>query len=450
MRIVFFTHYFPPESNAPASRTYEHAKRWVDRGHEVTVVTCVPNVPAGKVYEGYKNRIWPQRETVDGIDVLRVWTYVAPNNGKVRRVVNYVSYLLSAVFGFLFFCRRPNIIIATSPQFFCGWAGVIGSYLKWCPNIVEVRDIWPESIVTVGAMKKGWKIRLLEALEKWMYRGANHLVTVGEGYKENILSKLPDYGEDADRDKVSVITNGVDTDLFSPRLPSPGFLNEHDIADRFVCSYVGTIGMAHRLEVTIRAALKLKQLGRRDIVFMIVGDGACRTSLEKQVEDAGVQDLVRFTGRISRAQIPDVLASSDCLLVHLRKTKLFETVIPSKIFEAMAMERPVIMGVRGEAAAIVRRYQSGVDMEPENEDDLVAAVTRLADDPAFYQSLCETSAAAEHYSRGQLAGEYLEIIKAVAVGAAVPSPDPMPDYALAPAVRSIEEVVSIQSGASAE
>ena len=175
MRLVFFTHYFPPEGNAPASRTYEHCKRWVEAGHEVTVVTGVPNVPNGVVYDGYRNRLWPQREMVDGIDVLRTWTYVAPNSGSLKRILNFVSYMFSALLTFLFFCRRPNLIIATSPQFFCGWAGAFAAWLKWCPFVLEIRDIWPESIVTVGAMRKGLLTRILELAEKWLYRSANHI-----------------------------------------------------------------------------------------------------------------------------------------------------------------------------------------------------------------------------------------------------------------------------------
>lgn len=436
MRIVFFSHYFPPESNAPASRTYEHAKRWVEAGHKVTVITCAPNVPNGKVYEGYKNRIWPQRETVDGIDVLRVWTFVAANNGKRRRAANYLSYLFSAVLGFLFFCRRPDVIIATSPQFFCGWAGVIGSWLKWVPNIVEVRDIWPESIVTVGAMDKGFKIRLLEAMERWMYHGANHIVTVGNGYRENILSKID--GEN----KVSVITNGVDTNQFDPQDHCPEFRREHEVNGQFVCSYVGTIGMAHALDVVVRAANQLKEQGRNDILFMMVGDGAKREELEAMVQDQGLEDMVRFTGRLPRTDMPRALASSDCLLVHLRKTQLFETVIPSKIFEAMAMERPVVMGVRGEAAEIVRRANSGVFMEPENEQDLVDAVTKLADDREFYQSLCREWYAKQHFSRDRLADEYLDIIQAVADGSRVPTPEPVPAYSITPVMVRTPETVA--------
>ena len=163
MKIVFFSHYFSPEGNAPASRTYEHCKRWADAGHQVTVITCAPNVPDGVVYQGYQNRIWPQRETIDGVQVIRTWTYLAPNSGNGKRILNYVSYMISSVLCFLFFCRRPNLIIATSPQFFNGWAGTIASWLKWCPFILEIRDIWPESIVTVGALKKNnLLVRILE------------------------------------------------------------------------------------------------------------------------------------------------------------------------------------------------------------------------------------------------------------------------------------------------
>ncbi len=410
MRLIFFTHYFPPEGNAPASRTYEHCQRWVKDGVKVTVVTCQPNVPSGIVYDGYKNRLWPHRETVDGIDVVRVWTYVAPNAGSAKRIANYLSYMFSAVLAFLFFCRRPNVIIATSPQFFCGWAGVIACWLKWCPLIIEIRDIWPESIVTVGAMRKGLVTRSLELLEKWMYRSANFIVTVGDGYRQNIEKK-------ADvSDHIAVITNGVDVSRFAPR-PSPvGFRDDYGVQDKFVCSYVGTIGMAHGLEVTIEAAKLLVAAGRRDIAFLLVGDGARREELQQQAEQEGVSDLVKFSGRLDKDKMPDVLAASDCLLVHLKKSDLFETVIPSKIFEAMAMEKPLIMGVRGESAEIVRRSEAGVFMEPDDASQLATLVQELADDTDEYASLCSNGRefVRREYSRDRLASEMLGIIRQVA------------------------------------
>lgn len=390
--------------------------RWVRAGHQVTVITCAPNVPNGVVYEGYRNRWWPQRENVDGIDVVRVWTYVAANAGGVKRILNFLSYFFSSLWAFVFFCRRPNVVIATSPQFFCGWAGVIASWLKWRPFILEIRDIWPESITTVGAMKKGLVIRLLELLERWMYRSANHIVAVGEGYKQKILEKVDVAA------RISVITNGVDLSQFAPQQPSGEFRRRWGLAGRFVCSYVGTIGMAHGLDVVLRAAKILREIDRRDICFCLVGNGAERQRLEREAEAEGLQAWVSFTGRLDKSNMATVLASSDCMLVHLKKCDLFETVIPSKIFEAMAMSRPIVMGVRGESADIVRRAGCGIDIEPDNASDLVAAVCRLSDDRRLYESLCQNGRrfVSEHYTRDAFAAVYLVLIEDVANRRPVP------------------------------
>ena len=413
MRVVFFSHYFSPEGNAPASRTYEHCKRWVEAGHQITVVTCAPNVPDGVVYEGYKNRLWPQRETIDGIGVIRIWTYLAANSGNSKRILNYASYMFSAVLCFLFFCRRPNLIIATSPQFFCGWAGTIASWLKWCPFILEIRDIWPESIVTVGALKKSsLLVRILERLEKWMYRSANHIVTVGKGYQENVLSKV-DVG-----DRISVVTNGVDLDVFSPQESSSEFRQQHGLSDHFVCSYVGTIGMAHGLNVVVRAAEILKSMQRNDVKFCLVGDGAQREKIEQDAIESNVKDMIRFTGRLPKSDMPMVLASSDCLLIHLKKTDLFATVIPSKIFEAMAMERPLVMGVQGESADIVKDGGAGIAMESDNAQQLVDAVLALKDDNELRNRLCTNGRqfVGQQYTRDSLAKKMLDVMQRVANG----------------------------------
>jgi glycosyltransferase involved in cell wall biosynthesis len=409
MHIIFFSHYFPPEGNAPASRTYEHCVRWLRAGHQVTVITCVPNVPNGVVYDGYRNRWWPQRENVDGIDVLRVWTFVAANAGGAKRIINYLSYCFSSLLGFVFWTRRPDVILATSPQFFCGWAGVFASWIKWRPLILEIRDMWPESITTVGALKKGFVIRVLEVLEKWMYRSSARIVAVGNGYRQKILEKV------AMPERISVITNGVDLSQYPVAPRSERFRNAWSLNDRFVCSYAGTIGMAHGLDVVLRAATRLRQSGRRDIVFCLIGDGAERSRLQRDADTAGLADWIRFTGRLDKSEMATALASSDALLVHLKKCDLFETVIPSKIFEAMAMNRPIVMGVRGESAEIVRRAGCGVDIEPDNDAELVETVERLADDRPFYDSLARNgrSFVAAHYSRDVLASQYLDLIEQV-------------------------------------
>ncbi len=416
MRILFFSHYFPPEVNAPASRTYEHAVRWVRAGHDVTVITCVPNCPNGVVYEGYQNRFRRQIEMLDEVRVVRVWTYLAPNAGTVRRILNYLSYMLSAVWAALWM-PRPDVLIATSPQFFCGWAGVLIHWFRGVPFVLEIRDIWPESIETVGAIRMRPLLRFLEWLERRMYLAADHIVAVGDGYKRKILEKV------AISDRISVITNGVDLERF-PLLPSDDALREKWRATgKFVCTYVGTIGMAHGLEVVLDAADGLRQRGRDDIVFWLVGDGAHRESLQSEAERRGLAERVVFTGRQKKEDVPRILASSDACLVHLRKTSLFETVIPSKIFEMMAMGKPIIMGVNGVAREITAQAGAAVEMEPESAEALCEATMRLADDAALRQRLSSSARdyVAEHYNRDRLAADFLNLLHEMAVGPSRPS-----------------------------
>ncbi len=409
MQILFLSHYFPPENNAPASRTHEHCARWARAGHDVTVLTCVPNCPGGEVYPGYRNRLRRQVEMVDGIRVVRVWTYLAPNAGTWRRIANYLSYMVSAVLASLRL-PRPDVVVATSPQFFCGWAGVLASRVKRAPLVLEIRDIWPESIVAVGAMRNRRVLGILEELERRMYLAARHIVAVGDGYRDNILGKV----DVADR--ISVITNGVDLVRYSPREPDARFLQRWNLDGKFVCSYVGTIGMAHGLEVVIEAAKLLRAGGRDDIRFCLVGDGAMRKSLEQQARHESVSDMVVCTGRLPKEEMPAVLASSDACLVHLKGCELFETVVPSKIFEIMAMGRPIIMGVKGQARRMVIDAGAGVEMEPDCPRSLVAAVETLAAEAhaGYVRSAGARAYVANHFSRDTFAKRYLDLLEDVA------------------------------------
>lgn len=407
MRVLFLTHYFHPEGNAPGTRVYELCRRWVTMGHEVTVITGVPNVPQGMPYEGYENRCF-QRERIDGIETIRVWTYLAPNRGTTRRILNYLSLMLSATLAALFI-RKPDLVIATSPQFFCGWAGVWVSRLRRIPFILEVRDLWPESIVAVGAMRAGRWLRFLEWLERKMYAAANRIVTVGGGYRD----QLTDRGVATER--IDIVPNGVDRGLFADRGAGASVRDKFDLGDAFVCSYVGTIGMGSGLEVVLRAARLLRDEGRDDIAFVLVGDGAIREALERTALQEGLTQVV-FTGRQDKSTMPDFLAMADVCLVHLLRRDLFRTVLPSKIFEAAAMKKPIILGVEGSAAQIVREANAGICIAPENEMELVEAVKRLAGDRDLAnrmgQAGFESIAAVHDYDR--LAEKYAEIVERVA------------------------------------
>ncbi|MBR4653623.1 MAG: glycosyltransferase family 4 protein [Kiritimatiellae bacterium] len=407
MNILFLSHYYPPEGNAPASRVAALAERWVAAGHSVTVVTCAPNVPNGIVYKGYRNR-WCARETVNGVDVVRVWTYLAANRGAVRRMFNFVSYFFSALWRTLRL-PRPDVAIATSPQIFCGYAGVWVKRLRRIPLVMEIRDIWPESMAAVGARVPSPAIWALEGIERSLYRVCDRIVTVGEGYRDRLVEK----GVPADR--ISIVMNGTDPSLFFPRPKDEDLLSRHGLSGKFVVSYVGTVGMACGLEVVLDAAAMLaaetRAPGMPEIVFAIVGDGACREQLESDARRRGLVNVV-FTGRRPKSEMPAWIASSDANLVHLRRSGLFTTVMPSKIFESAGCARPVIMGVDGYAKKLVLDAEAGLDMKPEDAGSLVDCARRLASDRA----LCERLGAnaleriGRVHSRDRQAQDYLELL----------------------------------------
>jgi glycosyltransferase involved in cell wall biosynthesis len=404
MHILFLTHYFHPEGNAPATRVTEMTRRWSAQGHDVTVITGVPNVPDGMVYAGYRNR-WLQRETLGGVEVVRVWTYLAPNKGALRRIANYVSFMVTASLASLR-VRQPDIVIATSPQFFCGWAGVVASALRRRPLVLEIRDLWPESIEAVGALRNRRLLRFLEWLERRMYAAASWIVTVGEGYR----GKLLDRGVDPAR--IDVIPNGVDLGFFlAAGADGSSVRARYGLDGRFVCSYIGTIGMGCGLDVVLRAARMLRERGRDDVRFLLVGDGAVREELEARARAEGLVSVV-FTGRQPKNEMPAFLAATDACLVHLTRTDLFKTVLPSKIFEAAAMRKPIVLGVEGFAADLVARAEAGICIQPENERELVDATLKLAADPALARRLGEAGyeRIATRYTYDRLAQEYADLL----------------------------------------
>lgn len=408
MRILFLSHYFPPEVNAPASRTYEHCKQWVQAGHKVTVVTCAPNHPRGMVYEGYHNKLF-QREEKDGIQVVRVWTYVTANEGFLKRTLNYLSYMVAAV------CVAPflsnfDVVLSTSPQFFNGLAGYLVSRLKRVPWILEIRDLWPESIVAVGAITSRPVIRLLESLELFAYRKADHLVVVTDAFRAHMLAR------GISSKKVTVIKNGADFSLYKkPTHSQTNLLRELGLDGKFVASYFGTHGMAHHLETILEAARELTEW--KDIVFLLVGDGAERSRLVAMRDEMKLSNVLMLDQQ-PKEKMPELWSLSSVSLVLLKKSALFKTVLPSKIFESMAMEKPVILGVEGESAELVMSAGGGICIEPESAKDLASQVLKLYRDPTMCQELGSSGRryVLEHFDRQVLARRFADIIQLVCQG----------------------------------
>lgn len=370
MRILFVSHYFPPEVNAPANRTHEHARRWVADGHDVTVITGVPNHPRGEIFPGYRNRLI-QEERVDGIRVIRTWTYVTPNEGFLRRTLNYVLFAAASVLASLR-AERPDVVVATSPQFFVGLAGAVISRLRRRPLVLEVRDLWPDSIVQLGQLRNARVVRFLEWVETRLYRSAAGIVVNTRAFIDHIAARgVP-------RDRIELIYNGIDPSLFAPRPPDRELLRRHGLEGRWLVAYIGTLGLAHALDTVLDAAERMS--GRGDVTFLFIGDGADRARLEAEAARRGL-DAVRFLGLRPRAEMPAWIASVDCLLVMLRDLPVFETVIPSKIFEFCAQERPVVVAARGEIRRMVEEAKAGFVVDPEDGAALAAMLQRVRESP---------------------------------------------------------------------
>ncbi|HEY9161940.1 MAG TPA: glycosyltransferase family 4 protein [Desulfomonilia bacterium] len=403
MHILFLTDNFPPEVNAPASRTYEHCIEWVKEGCEVTVVTCFPNFPNGKVFSGYKNKLW-DIENMNGIRVIRVWTFITPNKGFLKRIIDYQSFMVSAVIASVF-VKKPDVVIGTSPQFFTACAAYIVSFFKRKPFIFELRDIWPESIKVVGAMKDSFILNLLEKVEMHLYKKADLIVSVTNSFKRVLM------GRGVDGNKIRVVLNGADLSNYKPMQKDEEISSRYGLEGRFVAGYVGTHGMAHALETILEAASKSEN---RDIRFLMVGDGAQKDHL-KEIAAMRNLDNVVFIDTVPKSDIARYYSLLDASIIHLKKTDLFRTVIPSKLFECMAMGIPVIFGVEGESAEIVISEDVGLTFEPENPDDLSRQINRLKDNEILRKELRNKCVhASKKYRRDANASEMLGHILEVA------------------------------------
>lgn len=400
MKILFLTDNFPPEVNAPATRTYEHCKEWVKQGIEVTVITCVPNFPQGKVYKGYHNRLY-QKEIMDGIHVVRVWSYITANEGFLKRTLDYISFSITSFFAGLF--QKADIIIATSPQFFTALSGRTLSFWKRKPWIMEVRDLWPESIKTVGAMKDNPIIRLLEWEEKRCYRSAKKIIVVTDSFKKRLEEK------GVDSEKIEIIKNGVNRNLFSPLPKDEALLEQLDLKDKRVIGYIGTHGMAHKLDFILHCASQMD--GKNNYHFLFIGAGAEKKKLLELKNKLGINN-VTLLDPVSKQEVKRYISILDVALINLRKSALFTTVIPSKIFENAGMEIPILMGVDGEARQIVEHYEAGLCFAPESEDDFKRQLDKLLSDPILYKQ-CKAGCRklANDFDRKLLAKQMLNIIK---------------------------------------
>lgn len=394
--ILLVTQYFPPETGACPTRMNELSSRWAQRGHDVTILTSAPDYPEGEIYDDFDNG-WIKKREVGGVDVVYLKTIPSANSGFLRRGVKFVWFMLLATVVGVWMNRR-DVVIATSPQPLTGPAAWAVASVSRSKFVFEVRDLWPESITSLSDISE-WVLVPLQWIVEFTYRRADRVVAVSPDFD----TSLEQAG--VDPDDILVHYNGVSPEYFEHDGQNWQVDEEliSELQNQFVVSYIGTLGLAHGISVVLDAAAQLED----DVLFLIVGTGARAEHLRSEAERRGI-DTINFAGRHPKDHVPDFLALSDLALVHLKDKPIFRTAVPSKMFEAMAAGVPVLLGVRGTAERIVADSDVGITFEPEDSEDLVAAIRELQEDTDRREELGTNGrkSVAESFSWDQIAESY--------------------------------------------
>jgi glycosyltransferase involved in cell wall biosynthesis len=394
-----------PEIAAPSVRLHGFGKHWAAGGHHVTVLTGFPNHPTGVIPPEYRGRV-VQREWIDGIRVLRNWLYATPNRGFALKTLGHLSFMVTAFAMGLPRLGPVDVVIASSPTFFTAISAWVISRLKRVPMVFEVRDLWPAVFVDLGVLKNPALIKLLEALELFLYRQSAAVVPVTEAFRQAIVNRgIP-------AEKVHVIPNGADIETYRPDIDGRSMRAKLGLDDKFVVSYMGSHGISHGLSAVLDAAAL--QRDRSDILYLLVGEGAEKEMLQAKRDRLGLEN-VRMLPHQPPELMPELYAASDVCLVPLRDVPIFETFVPSKLFEILAMGRPIIGSVRGEARSILERSGGALLIPPEDPPSLVAAVDSLRSDPARRLEMGRSGRAflEANYSHAALAERYLEVLRSI-------------------------------------
>ena len=411
MKILYVSQYFPPEMGAPAARAAELAHHWSEAGHEVSILTGFPNHPTGIVPLEWRDRIKhiTYHEKVGGADVYRTWLWPLPNRKSHERIRNYASFCISAALRGMTI-PRPDVIIATSPQLLVGLSGWWLALSREIPFVFEVRDLWPESLAAVGVSNEDSLLhRTLAAIAGFLYQRANHIVVVTPAFQHRLIEdwRVP-------AEKISVVENGVESDKFSPQaVVDPTIRRQLSVEGKFVTSYIGTLGNAHGLETLLNAAAELKTRNPQ-VVFLLIGEGAEKEKIKAQAQTRDLTNI-RFLDQQPREKIPAYILASDACLVLLKKTDVFKTVIPTKMLEFMSCQRPVILGVDGQARQIVEEAAAGIAIEPESATGLANAISQLYANRKLAAAMGQKGREfiVKNFSRAHTAEKYVTVLEKI-------------------------------------
>ena len=403
MRILYLSQYFPPEVGATQTRAYEMARHLASAGHQVTVLTEVPNHPSGIIPPAYRGKLY-ERSNLDGIDVIRVWVKTSPDKTFSRRMLFYLSYMVNAALAGLVLARgRYDLIYATSPPLFVGGAALALSILRRTPLVFEVRDLWPESAVALGELGNARAVAMAGKLEELCYNRARCVVVVTEGIRQRLAER--GFG-----DKVALVPNGANTELFRPSPKAGAALRaEPGLTDKFVVLYAGIHGVAQGLETVLDAARQLQAMP--DVHFLLVGEGPKKAELLELRNRWRLANVTMLAEQPS-TEMPGILSAADLALVPLRRLELFRGARPSKMFEAWACGCPVVLSIDGEARQVLEQADAGIYVEPEDAEGMAQAILTLKGEPERLRRYGANgrSFVEAHYSRQRLAADLEQLL----------------------------------------
>ena len=399
MKVLFLTQYFPPETGAPQNRLHSLANYLSEFGAEVNILTAMPNYPRTEVYEGYKGK-WYVKEQDGPLTIYRSWIYVSKRKGVIPRLLNYFSFVFSALYLGLVKIKKHDIIICESPPLFLGITAILLKFFKNSKLVFNVSDLWPESAEKINIINNKLLLGLSYKLESLIYKKSNLVSGQTQGIISNINQRFPNI-------PTLLIRNGIDTKQFNTIGNGKAFRLQHHIPENvFVIAYAGIIGHAQGLEIIIEAANQIKY--EENVIFMMVGDGPVKDELLNLAKEKQLTNII-FINSVPRNEMTDVIDACNCYVTPLRKNNLFLGAIPSKIFEPLYFSKPVLLGVDGEAKELfVEEGKCALHFEPENVNALVDKIIRLYQSPELCKKLGENGHqyVATNFDRRKLAAQF--------------------------------------------
>lgn len=399
MQVLLIHQAFVSPDEPGGTRHYEMARRCTARGVRFTIVASDLSYLTGKPTVARKGLIAEQE--MDGVRVLRAYTYPSLHRSFVWRVVSFLSFMLSSVVA-AFKAGRTDLVMGTSPQFLQAVSAWFVALVRRRPFLLEIRDLWPEFAIDMGVLRNGVLIRLSRWLERFLYSRATHLLVNSPAYRDYLIAK----GVPAN--KISLIPNGVDPDMFDPDDRGERARQELGLKGKFVVTYAGAFGLANDLATVLRSAARLRD--ESDVHFLLVGDGKERSNLESLARELQLTNLT-FAASLPKSEMPGILAASDACVATLKNIPMFSTTYPNKVFDYMAAGRPTILGIDGVIRQVIEKAGGGVFVPPGDDAALASAISELSRDRIRARQMGSAARAyvVKQFNRNQQANEFVEL-----------------------------------------